>query len=924
MKKYILFCLALSSVIVAKAQMFYYCDTMTIGFPNGQVYHNVPTWGTFDLENCNDTVPFALFSPILVTDCTVHPNGKLYGTGYHIFDNTGQGIHEIRFFWGTGSIEKLISFDHDSLEALTCTPTGQIYGAGKGLSLIDIDSNTITYLGDFPPGVRAGGDLAFYKGQLYMTTATNSMVAVDIESPSNSVVAWTFPDTIPTIQGLVSNPITCDSSVIYAVGSGVDDRMIYRVDFEGQSLIPACNPGRFILGAAAFNECLIPPCTITIDSDEDNSTGSFPFGYLSDTVCSTPIAIVDEDVNIICDRAYLDSVTLKLTDILNPGEEYLETAFSGSGLTVHGSGTQSLRIESNQSVPISVVEEALKSITYRNNAVNVELGPRKIEIIAWIESNQSEVAVTIVNLSNNLSSPIYDVSEISCFGEQDGEVQVIPQGGQLPFGFFWGNGETAANIQGQSTGYLYVTITESTGCSIIDSVFVPQPDSLVSFIAATGETPYCEGNTVLVVDIGGGTAPYEYSWDTGAQDSVVFANASEVNNVTITDSHGCTSISTLTLQLTDTVLVLEAHAICQGETYNWKGNLISTDTIVCMQYSLPNGCDSTTCLALTVNPLPQPQITVDGTLCNGNEAELSVGSGFELVEWSTGAVGPSINVGSEGTYWATVTNSFGCSASTSAVIAPVLAFNLVVADPSCFGRSDGGIFIDPMSGTPPYQFSLNGTDFTADGLFENLPAGDYLPSLKDATGCELGNQVELTEPPPLSINAGPDASILVGESIELNATASPSNLSVSWQPTDFLDCAVCASPTATPPYSIEYTATVSFGNGCEASDTVSVTVEESGAYYVPTAFSPNGDGYNDWFTVFGGRSVARIVSMEIYDRKGGLAFSVADVPANQEEKGWNGRIGEEEAQSGVFTYKLLLEFVSGKVETVTGTVVLLR
>jgi gliding motility-associated-like protein len=93
---------------------------------------------------------------------------------------------------------------------------------------------------------------------------------------------------------------------------------------------------------------------------------------------------------------------------------------------------------------------------------------------------------------------------------------------------------------------------------------------------------------------------------------------------------------------------------------------------------------------------------------------------------------------------------------------------------------------------------------------------------------------------------------------------------------------------------------------------------------VPTAFSPNKDGINDWFTVFGGRSVARIVSMDIYDRKGGLAFSVADVPANQEEKGWDGRIGEEEAQSGVFTYKLLLEFASGKVETVTGTVLLLR
>lgn len=94
--------------------------------------------------------------------------------------------------------------------------------------------------------------------------------------------------------------------------------------------------------------------------------------------------------------------------------------------------------------------------------------------------------------------------------------------------------------------------------------------------------------------------------------------------------------------------------------------------------------------------------------------------------------------------------------------------------------------------------------------------------------------------------------------------------------------------------------------------------------YFPTAFSPNGDGVNDAFTIFGGPELRGIASLEVFDRWGGLQFSGKGLPPNEDAAGWNGRRNSEPAPPGVYVYAARLLMDDGKEHLQYGSVVLMR
>jgi gliding motility-associated-like protein len=94
--------------------------------------------------------------------------------------------------------------------------------------------------------------------------------------------------------------------------------------------------------------------------------------------------------------------------------------------------------------------------------------------------------------------------------------------------------------------------------------------------------------------------------------------------------------------------------------------------------------------------------------------------------------------------------------------------------------------------------------------------------------------------------------------------------------------------------------------------------------YFPTAFSPNGDGINDAFTVFGGTNLRRIAGLEVYDRWGGQLFSGKDLAPNDDSSGWDGTRAGRRAPSGVYVYVARLLMDDGKEHLQYGSVVLMR
>nr|WP_256534350.1 gliding motility-associated C-terminal domain-containing protein [Lewinella sp. JB7] len=141
--------------------------------------------------------------------------------------------------------------------------------------------------------------------------------------------------------------------------------------------------------------------------------------------------------------------------------------------------------------------------------------------------------------------------------------------------------------------------------------------------------------------------------------------------------------------------------------------------------------------------------------------------------------------------------------------------------------------------------------------------------------------------------------------------------SYRWSPATYGDCPSCAVNGILLPYDTLISLTLTSAAGCVASDSLYVRVDDSTPRsFIPTAFSPNGDGTNDrWVPGFGGE-VSAIADWRVYDRWGTEVWSYA----GEEQNHWDGG----NAGAGVYLYTITLRLISGELITRTGEVLILR
>jgi gliding motility-associated-like protein len=286
---------------------------------------------------------------------------------------------------------------------------------------------------------------------------------------------------------------------------------------------------------------------------------------------------------------------------------------------------------------------------------------------------------------------------------------------------------------------------------------------------------------------------------------------------------------------------------------------------------------------------------------------------------------------------------FGPAADTTALIAQTGCDSLVIrpfryvalqGQPQavaerCAGERNGAVSLSAISGgDPPYLYRLDSGTWQSGSQFGGLFPGLYGLTVMDANGCSRTYPGLIVGPgESLTLDAGPDLETEAGAMLSLNVSGSQTLAQVLWSATDPLSCPSCAQTTMGP---LTQSQTVSVqawtASGCTAIDLLQVALRalRTPAVYIPNSFSPNADGINDIFSVYGNDQILSLRSMAIYDRWGNALFHRQDLPLNDPSAGWDGTFRGKLLDPGVYVYVVELELANGSTRLYKGDVTLLR
>jgi gliding motility-associated-like protein len=187
----------------------------------------------------------------------------------------------------------------------------------------------------------------------------------------------------------------------------------------------------------------------------------------------------------------------------------------------------------------------------------------------------------------------------------------------------------------------------------------------------------------------------------------------------------------------------------------------------------------------------------------------------------------------------------------------------------------------------------------------------------NADSITIDNYIEVLEHPTILSNATVLLEGLWGDTLSLASCVEAAHY--AWTPTTLLSCTDCPNPTLVLGDETSYTLAAWNDSACVTycKYDLKVTKKDS-KVYIPNAFSPNGDGQNDFFEVFG--TFYEIKSTQIYDRWGSLLFQ-SDNPTMK----WDGEYQGKVLPNGVYVYKIIYEDTNLMVEKLEmGTISIVR
>ncbi len=200
-----------------------------------------------------------------------------------------------------------------------------------------------------------------------------------------------------------------------------------------------------------------------------------------------------------------------------------------------------------------------------------------------------------------------------------------------------------------------------------------------------------------------------------------------------------------------------------------------------------------------------------------------------------------------------------------------------------------------------------------------------LSIVSDVNGCRslVTDDMVLDVTPPIKVKTFPYDSIgYPGEMFQILAIPSDSDvINYAWSPATGLSDPTIPNPVVTVgPIGgdVLYQVITSTVAGCKGEGYVRVRVYKGPDIYMPTGFTPNGDGKNDRFTPFP-VGIKEVKYFRVFNRWGQLMFSTTKI-----RDGWDGRLDGREQPTGVYVWMAEAITNDNKVITKKGTVTLIR
>lgn len=303
----------------------------------------------------------------------------------------------------------------------------------------------------------------------------------------------------------------------------------------------------------------------------------------------------------------------------------------------------------------------------------------------------------------------------------------------------------------------------------------------VSVSSTVNAQPSCTSNTGQVtLTAAGGTAPYTYSINGGTpQSSSTFSNlGAGTYSYTIVDNSGCSGTGTFSLSTPANISAVATQ----------------TAQIGC------NGSQTAAINTTATGGQSAYTYSIDGTTYQSSGSFTSLGAG---------------------TYTVYAKDANGCIGQTTIIISQpaVLNLNAIPTMITCYGSANGSISTTASGGTAPYTYSVDGVNFYPQSTVNNLSAGNYTITVKDANGCTQTFNTTITEPTQVSV-AGVSTSATIGltnGSITLTGSGGLSPYTYSINGTNYYSGSLFSNLGAGT-----YTCYVKDANGCISTTTILV------------------------------------------------------------------------------------------------------